>query len=234
MVFRKRTALILAIVLLTAAAGSAIMREYGSVSVSASVNERPTVILDAGHGGFDGGAVAPDGTIEKDINLKIAVTLRDFLRVGGFEVIMTRESDVSTDDAEGEKIASRKKSDMRNRLELINKYPDAVFVSIHLNKFTTSAASGSQIFYGPKREESKLLSDYIQSAVVKLLQPQNQRVSKQATKSTYLLYNAEIPAVIVECGFLSNPAELERLKDEEYQKKMAFSIFCGIQDYYSA
>ena len=229
MVFRKRTALVLAIVLLTAAAGSAIMREYGSVSVLASVNERPTVILDAGHG-----AVANDGTIEKDINLKIAVTLRDFLRVGGFEVIMTRESDVSTDDAEGEKITSRKKSDMRNRLELINKYPDAVFVSIHLNKFTTSAASGSQIFYGPKREESKLLSDYIQSAVVKLLQPQNQRVSKQATKSTYLLYNAEIPAVIVECGFLSNTAELERLKDEEYQKQMAFSIFCGIQDYYSA
>ena len=111
-------------------------------------------------------------------------------------------------------------------------YPDAVFVSIHLNKFTTSAAAGSQVFYGAGREESKKLGEDIQKAIVRLLQPENTRVNKQATSSTYILYNATLPAVLVECGFLSNTAELKRLKTEEYQNKMAFGIFCGIMDYY--
>ena len=111
--------------------------------------------------------------------------------------------------------------------------PQAVFVSIHLNKFTTSAANGSQVFYGAERKESKVLGDCIQKSIVRLLQPENTRVNKQATSSTYLLYNATVPAVLVECGFLSNSAELKRLKDEEYQKKMAFSIFCGITSFYS-
>ena len=195
--------------------------------------ERPVIVLDAGHGGFDGGAVAPDGTVEKDINLKIALTLKDFLKQGGFEVIMTRESDVSTDDVETDKIATRKKSDLKNRLGLMKDNPNAVFVSIHLNKFTTSAANGSQVFYSAEHDQSKALGDCIQRSIVKLLQPENTRVNKQATSSTYLLYNATVPAVLVECGFLSNSAELKRLKDEEYQKKMAFSIFCGITSFYS-
>ena len=158
---------------------------------------------------------------------------KDFLRQSGFKVIMTRESDVSTDDVETDKIATRKKSDLKNRLGLMRDNPDAVFVSIHLNKFTTSAANGSQVFYGAEREESKVLGDCIQKSIVRLLQPENTRVNKQATSSTYLLYNATVPAVLVECGFLSNSAELKRLKDEEYQKKMAFSIFCGIVSFYS-
>lgn len=104
------------------------------------------VLANAPHGGFDGGAVAPDGTVEKDINLKIALTLSEFLKQSGFNVVMTRETDISTDDVESDKIAVRKKSDLKNRLELMKDFPDAVFVSIHLNKFTTSAANGSQVF----------------------------------------------------------------------------------------
>ena len=146
-------------------------------------------------------------------------------------MIMTRESDVSTDSVETDKIAARKKSDLKNRLSLMKDYPDAVFVSIHLNKFTTSAAIGSQVFYSAHREESKQLGEEIQKLIVKLLQPENSRVNKQATSSTYILYNATVPAVLVECGFLSNSAELKRLKTEEYQNKMAFSIFCGIMEY---
>lgn len=146
---------------------------------------------------------------------------------------MTRESDVSTDDVETDKIATRKKSDLKNRLGLMKDNPDAAFVSIHLNKFTTSAANGSQVFYSAECEESKVLGDCIQKSIIKLLQPENTRVNKQATSSTYLLYNATVPAVLVECGFLSNSAELKRLKDEKYQKKMAFSIFCGIVSFYS-
>lgn len=178
-----------------------------------------------------GGAVASDGTVEKDINLKIALMLKAFLNAGGVKVIMTRESDVSTDSVETDKIAARKKSDLKNRLSIMKDYPDAIFVSIHLNKFTTSAAIGSQVFYSARREESKQLGEEIQKSIVKLLQPENSRVNKQATSSTYILYNATVPAVLVECGFLSNSAELKRLKTEEYQNKMAFSIFCGIMEY---
>ena len=233
MIFKRKIAVILAVVLCLAVLSTAVAKGYEYITASGTVKERQVIILDAGHGGFDGGAVAPDGTVEKDINLKIALTLKDFLRQGGFQVIMTRESDVSTDDVETDKIATRKKSDLKNRLGLMKDYPQAIFVSIHLNKFTTSAANGSQVFYSAEREESKVLGDCIQKSIVKLLQPENTRVNKQATSSTYILYNATVPAVLVECGFLSNSAELKRLKDEEYQKKMAFSIFCGIVSFCS-
>lgn len=233
MIFKRKIAVILAVVLCLAILSTAVAKGYEYITVGGTVTERQTIIIDAGHGGFDGGAVAADGTVEKDINLKIALTLKDFLKQSGFRVIMTRESDVSTDDVETNKIATRKKSDLKNRLGLMKDNPNAVFVSIHLNKFTTSAANGSQVFYSAEHVESKVLGDCIQKSIVQLLQPENTRVNKQATSSTYLLYNATVPAVLVECGFLSNSAELKRLKDEEYQKKMAFSIFCGIVDFYS-
>lgn len=200
---------------------------------SANVENIPTVIIDAGHGGFDGGAVAPDGTVEKEINLKISLQLADMLRSVGYKVILTRETDTGTDDLEDGSIAKRKKNDLKNRLDLMNDFPDAVFVSIHLNKFTTSAARGSQVFYGGNNVESKILGEYIQRSIVSKLQPENTRVVKQATSSTYLLYNAKIPAVLVECGFLSNKTELNMLKDNEYQKKIAFCSFCGITDFFN-
>lgn len=202
-------------------------------ATSKTMINSPQIILDAGHGGFDGGAVAQDGTVEKDINLKICITLADFLKSNGYKVIMTRSTDVSTDDVETKTISTRKKSDLKNRLELMRDYPDAVFVSIHLNKFTTSAAFGSQVFYSAKDKDSKILGEDIQKSIVSMLQPENMRVNKKATSSTYLLHNATIPAVLVECGFLSNKAELEKLKNSEYQRKMAFCIYCGINNYFS-
>lgn len=189
------------------------------------------VFSNASHGGFDGGAVAGDGTVEKDINLNISLTLAKFLKQNGFRVIMTREADVSTEDTESPQIASKKRNDLKNRLKLMSDYPDAVFVSIHLNKFTTSSAFGSQVFYS-KSDESAVLADKIQKAIVSLIQPDNTRVNKQATSSTYLLYNATVPAVLVECGFLSNASELALLKQPDYQNKMAFSIYTGILEYF--
>lgn len=156
-----------------------------------------------------------------------------FLKLYGFEVIMTRENDVSTDSGGSSGGAFLKREDLENRLKLMKDNPESVFISIHLNKFTTSAANGSQVFYS-KDDKSKLLGEFIQKSIVKNLQPENQRVNKQATSSTYLLYNATVPAVLVECGFLSNRAELERLKNSEYQQKMAFCIMSGILDYFSA
>ena len=200
---------------------------------SAKVSNRPQIILDAGHGGFDGGAVASDGTVEKELNLNICIALSKMLSSAGYEVIMTRTEDTSTEDNSQQKIPSRKKSDLKNRLALMKKYPEAVFVSVHLNKFTTSAASGSQVFYSGKVDKSKQLGEEIQKKIVSLLQPENTRVNKQATSGTYLLYNATIPAVLVECGFLSNYNDLKMLKTEEYQQKMAFCIYCGITEFFS-
>ncbi len=218
--------------LFSAVCGAALITARTSTAVPAAARHttQQTVIIDAGHGGFDGGAVAQDGTVEKEINLKIALMLRAFLKQAGYEVIMTRESDMSTERITGERIASRKKSDMQARLDMMRENPEAIFVSIHLNKFTTSAASGAQIFFSPNSPASAQLGDAIRRAIG-VLQPENRRSNKQATDSTFLLYRAPIPAVLVECGFLSNAPELALLKSEEYQQKMAFVIFCGIRSY---
>ena len=194
--------------------------------------DKPTIIIDAGHGGFDGGAVASDGTVEKEINLIIATKLKQMLVFSGYEVMMTRESDSSTDSVESSSISDKKKSDMKNRLKLINSNQNGIFVSIHLNKFTTSTANGAQVFYSPNHSNSKLLGNIIQSSFKTRLQNENERVEKRSTKETYLLYSATIPAVIVECGFLSNAAELRLLKTDEYQSKIAFTVFCGITEYF--
>lgn len=189
------------------------------------------VLANASHGGFDGGASAADGTVEKDINLQIALKTAYILRLNGFEVIMTRDSDTGTEDDESEAIAKRKKSDLSNRLQMMKDYPDAIYVSIHLNKFTTSAANGAQVFYTKNYKEARDLAQSVQQSIVTLIQPENTRVVKQGTDSTYLLKNAAVPTIIVECGFLSNKAELEKLKNDDYQSQMALAIVGGIMDY---
>lgn len=203
------------------------------IDVDAKIKVSRTVIIDAGHGGFDGGASAIDGTAEKDINLEIALHVAAFLRFYGCDVIMTRTEDIGTEDDESANISSRKKSDLSNRLQLMSDNQDAIYVSIHLNKFTTSAANGAQVFYTKNYTQARDLAQCIQDNVTQLLQPDNVRVIKQGTNSTYLLKNAKVPAVIVECGFLSNAAELEKLKSAEYQSQMAFAIAGGILNFYS-
>ena len=204
------------------------------LAMSSGRENRQTVILDAGHGGFDGGAVASDGTVEKNINLKIAKQLCTLLTVDGFQVVMTRTEDIATDTVKSDEIRVRKRDDLKNRLALMREYPDAVFVSIHLNKFTTGAACGAQVFYAVKTDGSESLADQIQSTVTELMQPENTRVVKPGSQSAYLLDRAVIPAVIVECGFLSNRQELEKLKNKDYQNQLAFAIAIGIERYFSA
>ena len=199
---------------------------------NANIINKPVIIIDAGHGGYDGGAVALDGTVEKDINLCIAKNLQKFLVCAGFDVKMTRETDEATDGSGMKKYV--KTRDLNNRLKLMKEYPESIFVSIHLNKFTTSSANGAQVFYAPSVKMSDVLANCIQSSIVSLLQPENTRTVKQGTKSIYILKNATVPSVIIECGFLSNREELEKLKDEKYQSMMAFSVFCGIIDYYNS
>lgn len=201
--------------------------------VKANENTRPVIIIDAGHGGFDGGAVADDGTLEKDINLKISLYTEEILKLNGYNVIMSRKEDNGTENKQSNEIASKKRSDLKNRLSLMKNNPDAIFVSIHLNKFTTSAASGAQVFYSASSFEiqSKNLADSIQKSFSSQLQPNNKRVIKKGNSNAFLLKYAPIPAVIVECGFLSNAKDLNALKSESYQKQVAFCISNGIIEY---
>ncbi len=188
----------------------------------------PCVVVDAGHGGADGGAVAPDGTQEKDLNLSIALSLRDFLTVMGYSVEMTRTEDVMI-ATEGDSLRERKVSDMRNRLAQIEQADFAV--SIHQNKFTQSQYDGTQVFYSANTESSRVLAESIRASVVSFLQPDNTRELKRGTTDVFLLHHATRPMVLVECGFLSNPAELARLKDAAYQRQLAFAVAAGILRY---
>ena len=196
--------------------------------ISSDNIQQNKIIIDAGHGGFDGGAVADDGTLEKDINLKIARILGEFCSLGGFQVIMTRTDNNGIEKDDTDTIANRKKSDMRRRLNVISENPDALFLSIHLNKFPSSSAKGSQVFYSRNNPLSLNLAENIQKSIVSRLQPDNSRLIKKADNTIFLLKNSNIPSIIVECGFLSNKEELSLLKNSEYQAKIAFSIYCGL------
>ena len=230
-VLKKFRSSLITLLIICIVAGFGFVRK-AVVPVTAAVTNLKTVIIDPGHGGFDGGASADDGTIEKDINLKISLKVKDLLSFYGYNVVMTRTDDTGTEDNPNTNISTRKKSDLKNRLNLMKSAEDTIYVSIHLNKFTTSAASGTQVFYTPNFSEARTLGECIQKSVVSLLQPENRRAVKMGTDSTFLLKNATVPAVIVECGFLSNKGDLEKLKNETYQNNLAFCITAGIMEYY--
>lgn len=192
---------------------------------------KQTVIIDAGHGGDDGGAIGIDGTVEKDINLDIALKLEKLLKFYGFDVIMTRTEDIMTCDDGLDSLRKRKVSDIHNRFDVLEKNPDAVFISIHQNKFEDNSQHGTQVFYSGNNDESKLLAESIQNSIVSVLQPDNSRVVKKSGSGIYLLYHAKLPAVLVECGFISNSAEVKRLNDEKYRMKIAILIADGLIKY---
>ena len=190
-------------------------------------------MFEPAHGGIDGGATGIGGVVEKDVNLQISLKLREILKANGYEVVMTRDTDKSIHSS-GKTVAQQKKSDMNNRLKLINSTPNSITVSIHQNHFEQSQYSGAQMFYGRKNESSKLLAEAIQKRFVENLQKDNKREIKEAGKNLYLMYQAQNPIVLVECGFLSNPVESALLSDDTYQNKVAFTIFSGIAVYIGA
>lgn len=194
--------------------------------------EYRTVIVDAGHGGIDGGAVGCDGTLEKDINLQISHKLSAILKLYGFNVIMTRNDDNSIHSKEALTTRQIKVSDIHNREKIIINNPNAIFVSIHQNKFQDSTIHGTQVFYSKNNPLSSALALKIQDSIVENTQKDNCRKIKQSGTEIYLLYHSQIPSVMVECGFVSNQSELNKLKSDEYQKKIALSIADGILNYY--
>ena len=196
------------------------------------VEPLPRVILDAGHGGEDGGAVSADGTSEKAINLSIAQKTNDLLRLFGFETQMTRTDDNDISE-EGDTIRERKLSDMKKRLSIFNSSADNTIISIHQNKFSNTTSHGTQVFYSPNNDNSSALAESIHCSVKAQLQPDNERKCKPSDDGIYLLKNTTQPAGIVECGFLSNREECARLADEGYQKQMSFAITTGFLDYFN-
>ena len=202
-----------------------------TVVLSKNFSEFPVIIVDAGHGGEDGGAIALDNSAEKNYNLDIALRLQKILSLNGYNVIMTRSDDVMTCDEGLKTIRSKKVSDIRNRFKIIESNPDAVFVSIHQNKFSDTTQHGTQVFYSGNNSESNVLADSIQKTVVENIQPDNKRQTKKSGTEIFLLYHSEIPSVLVECGFISNNEDLQKLKTEEYKLQMAMLIADGIIKY---
>lgn len=197
--------------------------------VMAGLTALPTIVIDPGHGGLDGGAVTKDGgVVEKDINLAIGLVLRDIFTANGFDVVMIRDTDISIHDEGVTGTKKQKTSDLHNRLAIVNSHPDAIFLSIHQNKYSSSSSWGAQVFYSPNNPLSEQLAGVLQDDFISMLQPENKRKHKKAGKDLYLMHKAECPAVLVECGFLSNPAEAELLTETEYRSKVAFTIFCSV------
>lgn len=188
----------------------------------------PTVIvLDVGHGGFDPGKISSDGLLEKDINLAIALRLKEYLEAQDCQVYMTRDTDRSLADTSE---SNQKRSDMQNRIALIKEVQPTLMISIHQNSFSSPKEHGAQTFYYYSSDNSKLLAESIQSALIEQADPENTRVCK-SNDSYYILKNTDCPAVIVECGFLSNPTESALLNTAIYQDKLAYAISVGARQY---
>lgn len=188
------------------------------------------VILDAGHGGEDPGAVGVNGVFEKDLNLQMSLQIGEILEEKGYVVVYTRTDDRLLYNENQNIKGIRKISDLKNRCAAANKYPDSILVSIHMNSFGDSKYSGLQVYYTPDDEESRKLADKIQMCVRENLQKQNNRMIKPG-KGIYLLEKSDPCAVLIECGFLTNKEECEKLSEKEYQKQLCFSIVCGIIEY---
>ena len=186
------------------------------------------IIVDPGHGGMDGGATSCTGKLESSFNLEIAMRLRDLCHLLGYQTRMTRTTDMST-YTHGETIAAQKLSDLRERVRIANASPNAILVSIHQNIFSDSKYSGAQVFYGTS-DGSKLLAESLQSAFVTSLNPGSKRMAKEAD-GIYLMEQIQVPGVLVECGFLSNPAEEAKLRTAEYQKKLCCVIAASVADF---
>lgn len=179
--------------------------------------DEPVIVIDPGHGGEDPGKVGVNDILEKDINLQISMKVRDLLEEVGITVVMTREDD---------KVPDRKKEDLGERVELINKTKPTLALCIHQNSYTTPDIFGAQVFYHTKTEEAENVATLVQESM-RAIDPNNKREIKE-NDTYYMLKFSEVPTIIVECGFLTNPTEAQKLTTEEYQDEVAFAICEGI------
>ncbi len=191
------------------------------------VSKRINLVIDAGHGGRDNGTSGVDDTPEKGINLDIALSLYDFACVSGINTYLTRDGDYQVYSENDD----TSRSDLYNRMDFINSISNATLISIHQNHFEDESEWGMQVWFSPNGNLSKSLADNILNITKDYLQPDNERNNKMSDDSYYLLYKAKVPSVMVECGFMSNEKENKLLKNDDYQKKIAYSILLGTQKY---
>ena len=185
-----------------------------------SVTRAAPLILDAGHGGEDGGAVSVTGVPESRVNLEIVQKLRDTLALYGVDPVVLREEDVSLHDPEASTLREKKRSDLKNRVRAVEAVEGGTLLSIHQNSYPGSQYRGAQVFYAPT-EGSQALAEHFQAALCRQLQPDNDRAAKKIPESVYLMNHITCPAVLVECGFLTNSQEEAMLRDEGYQRQLA-------------
>lgn len=186
------------------------------------------IVIDPGHGGYDPGKIGINGELEKDINLEISLKLKELLEKQGFTVIMTRTTDESLCS---EDVKSKKASDMAKRIEIVNEANPELMISIHQNSYTSESVKGAQVFYYSGSEEGKRFAEELQEIIKVRVDENNKRMAKE-NDSYYVLLRVKCPAVIVECGFLSNWEEATKLCDDVYQEKMASAICDGIVNYF--
>ena len=215
--------------------GTLAAAEWGCRTVSvmvenASIKRGNCIVIDAGHGGEDGGATSCRGVLESTYNLEISLRLNDLFHLLGYDTRMIRTTDTSI-YTKGETIAQKKISDLKERVRIVNKTENALLLSIHQNNFTDSRYSGAQMFYSKDNAEGEKLAGVMQKQFVSLLQPDNTRETKPVGDELYLLNNTKNPAVMIECGFLSNPEEAQKLENEDYQRQVAFTVLTGISEY---
>lgn len=200
--------------------------------VSSTPISNHTIILDAGHGNPDGGATNSSGDIiESDLNLQIVLKLQNLLEAANCTVILTRSDENGIYETDASSIREKKVSDMKNRVKIANTSNAEAFISIHMNKLAQTQYSGWQTFYKNKDDESKKIAQNIQTSLNSFIEKENSREIKSIS-GIYLTKKVDIPLVIVECGFLSNLEEAELLRSDDYQDKLAWSIYIGIIDYF--
>ena len=189
------------------------------------------IVIDAGHGGEDGGAIGANGVYEKDINLNIAFDIYYLLKASGHSVVLTRDKDILLYDTTADYNGRKKALDMAKRLEITQSFSDPLFISIHQNSFPQEKYCGLQVYYSSNAAESFYLAEKIQNDTKALLQPDNKRKTKPSGGNIYLLEKITSPAILIECGFLSNPTECALLSTESYQKEIATVIYTSILNY---
>lgn len=209
---------VLCVLLLSAIAGNKVITV---ISENAPITQRKCVIIDAGHGGEDGGATSCTGVLESTINLEIALRLDDLMHFLGIDTIMIRKTDESI-YTEGNSIAAKKVSDLKQRVKIVNETENAILISIHQNHFSDSRYSGGQVFYSAT-PGSEQLANKLQTAIVQTLNPGSNRQAKKAD-GVYLMQNIRSTGILIECGFLSNQQEEAKLRSESYQKNVCCVI----------
>jgi N-acetylmuramoyl-L-alanine amidase len=198
-------------------------------AISAASGKNYCLVIDAGHGGIDSGAVGVNGIEEKDLNLSVAKKLYELCKIAGINAVMTRTEDAMLVEDSVKKY--RKMQDLKNRLIFAENTENPLFVSIHMNTFPQSRYSGMQVYYSKTDERGRSIASYIQTYNRTYLDPANSREIKPANSSIYILDRIKVPAVLIECGFISNPEECAKLCTDEYQTMMAVTIFASLVGY---